>query len=223
MRLAAILAACMFGLTASGQAVNGEQRMPHAVPTDQQLQQAELLIQEVYGKSIEAARTQRQKIEVAEQLVQQSEATSNTPVHRFALLVQARELATECGDFEMAIDIVERLSSSFAVDAPQLKLDALRSLAQNDLSVSQCRVLGEHVGHVIDECVAANRFDVARQAAELAARRFRRVRDEEHLKAFVQRLNRIDELDRQYDAVQQAAAHLEQEPMDATSNLVVGR
>ncbi len=223
-RLAALL--LLSHLVASGPAAggaeNGDQPAAPPVPGRAALEQADKLVAEVFERSLESARTDRQKVEVAEKLVDQASATRDA-AEKYALFERARLIAVDVGDFALAMDVVDRVAAAFDVDVLGRKQATLEALSHNDLSASQCRVLGEHAWRVMDACVAAGRYDVAHDIGELAVRRLRRVRDEQYLKMFVQRLKQIDAFDEQRVAVAKALERLEREPLDADSNLLVGR
>lgn len=211
---------------ASGPAAGAAQSDPpesgQPVPDRQALQQADTLLAEVFRRSLASARTDRQKVEVAEKLVNQAAATRDA-AEKYALLERARSMAVDVADFALAMDVVDRLAQTFDIDVLDRKRATLEALSHNDLSASQCRVLGEHAWRVIDACVAAGRYDVARDTGQLVVRRLRRVRDEQYLRVFVQRLHQIDAFEQQRTTVTAALEQLEGEPLNPQWNLVVGR
>lgn len=223
-RLAALLLVALrvTGAPGAGVAEDGDRRATSPVPDPAAVRQADKLVAELFATALASARTDRQKVDVAEKLVDQAAATRDA-AEAYALLQRARSIAVDVGDFALAMDVVDQLAATFDVDVFDQKRVTLEALSHHDLSPSQCRVLAEHAWRMIDACVVAGRYNVARQTGEVVVRRLRRVRDEQYLKVFVQRLKQIDAFDQQQAAVSAALERLQREPLDADANRIVGQ
>ena len=86
-------------------------------PTGAELAAAEADLQEVFGRELKAADTNRERVALAEKLI--STAAGSRPAARYALLEQARELATTAGDSTLGIRAVEGLVEGFGPEKPR--------------------------------------------------------------------------------------------------------
>jgi len=78
------------------------------VPTGPALAAAEADVQEVFGRELKAADTDRERVALAETLIET--AGGSRPAAKYALLVRARELAIEAGDSALGVEAVEGLA-----------------------------------------------------------------------------------------------------------------
>ncbi len=198
-----------------------EERLP--VPDEAAQTKARAVVKEVFRRDFANARTDQQKVELAHKLVAKARTTTDDPAGRLILLREARAMAVEVTDFELALETADLMADWFQTDPLTLKLDVLTELSTRATSTAQRKVLAEHAERALDQAVAAARFQVAGKLGDLAIRRLRRARDPELLKRFAQRLKEVKRLQTDYEALQQALVVLAEDPLQAESNLAAGR
>jgi len=88
-------------------------------PTGAELAAAEADVREVFADQFRAADTDRERVDLARRLIET--AAESRPAAKYALLVQARELAIAAGDSTVAIRAVEGLVDGFG---PEKRQDA---------------------------------------------------------------------------------------------------
>lgn len=198
-----------------------EVRLP--VPDEAALTKARAVVKEVFRRDFANARTDQQKVELAHKLVAKARTTTDDPAGQLILLREARSMAVEVTDFELALETADLMASRFQIDLLTLKLDVLTELSTRAASTAQRKVLAEHAERALDEAVAAARFGLAGKLGDLAIKRLRRARDPELLKRFAQRLKEVKRLQADYEAMQQALVALAEDPLQAESNLAAGR
>ena len=136
------------------------------IPDANALQEARKLVNEVYGADISKAKTPEEKAAVAKKLLQAGIDTKGDPAGRYVLLGMAADTAAEAGDAETAFAAVDELARMYTLDGLKLKADTLATLGK--AKDSDAAVLAERSTLLIDEAIAAERYNVARQVAEAA-------------------------------------------------------
>ena len=87
------------------------------VPTGGELAKAEKTVQDVFGDKLKAAKTAKQKTELAQKMLET--AAGSQPAEKYALLQKAKELAIIAGDSAVGIQAVQDLVDTFAPEKPQ--------------------------------------------------------------------------------------------------------
>ena len=87
------------------------------VPTGDELAKAEKTVQDVFGDGLKAAKTPKQKAELAQKMLET--AAGSRPAEKYALLVQARELAVAAGDSAVGVRALDALVGRFAPEKPR--------------------------------------------------------------------------------------------------------
>jgi len=81
-------------------------------PTGQELQRAEKMVQEVYGRDIAKARTPSEKGKLAQEILRAAREEQDSEV-RFAALEAAKRLAIAAQDGRLAVEIVREIVNGF--------------------------------------------------------------------------------------------------------------
>jgi hypothetical protein len=81
-------------------------------PTGQELQRAEKMVQEVYGRDIAKARTPSEKGKLAQEILRAAREEQDSAV-RFAALEAAKRLAIAAQDGRLAVEIVREIVNGF--------------------------------------------------------------------------------------------------------------
>ena len=96
-----------------------------AVPAGSKLRDANKLVQEIYGKKLQAAKTGPQKSELAEMIRSDAAESKEDLAQFYALLSSAIELAAQASDSSLAISLVEELAGEFEIDRRKMSIDVL--------------------------------------------------------------------------------------------------
>lgn len=137
-----------------------------AVPDLSSQKRASKAVEEVFKDQIARARTPEEKSALANKLIAAAHETTNDPTGKYIMISKSLDLAAQAGDVEIVMAAAEMLTGSFAIDDIKTKGSALRSVAKGiRLPEDQVRFVNR-AESVIDEAVAADRYDVAKQVAD---------------------------------------------------------
>ena len=85
-----------------------EERLP--VPNEAALTKARAVVKEVFRRDFANARTDQQKVELAHKLVAKARTTTDDPAGQLILLREARSMAVEVTDFELALETADLMA-----------------------------------------------------------------------------------------------------------------
>jgi hypothetical protein len=159
------------------------------------------------------------KSAAARLLVSRAE-TVETSLRRYALLVEAKQLASEARDTELVFQIVDTIGRYFSIDLIAMKLSAVKQ--QRARTATEQRQLLSHVLALADTAGMANDYETVTAALKLARPMAYRLRDRELNKSLTERTARTVVLTREWVKVKDAAEVLEADPGDANANLRLG-
>jgi len=206
-------------------------RLPGAVekrlappPADELATVLARLRDETFAAEIEHAAQPAAKAALAERLIDRARTQPPAkPAEQYAQLMLARQLAVESGQVQLALATARRLAERFALDGLAETVGVSRQLAQAPLAPEARSVLVVEALKVLDEALAAERFDLAEQLLQLARDQVGRLAD----KALAERANlaaqRVTEVQKQYQEALEARERLKTDPADAQAHQVVGR
>lgn len=184
---------------------------------------AQELFREVYGKEYDAATSDAKKAELARKLLDQAAKDTADPAAHFVLLRIAKSIAVLAGDVETAVEAVDRLVSTYDMDAVKVKLECLRAVAREAKSSSEHGAIARQALATLDLATTEDDFDSARELGEIARDSARKARDYALLKQIVNRLTLVEQAEAEFDEYQEALAVLEDSPTDPRANLSAGR
>lgn len=168
-----------------------------------------------------ASRDPATQLELARSFQKQAAETGVDPTRQYVLLREARELATNAGDFDVAFSIIDDTARLFTVDPDELKITVLANsmdralipkpqLLDNYLKVGQSALEHGNVQMAYQVSVLADQVSGALHDAGLS----QRVREYDL---------RVHAARREYQSIIAAANKLRAKPDDAEANLLVGR
>ena len=146
-----------------------EQRLP--VPDEATARQALTIIRETYKDDYRTA----DKVALAPKLLLKAEGSRGDPAARFALLQEAKKVALETGQPELALEAADALTDEYQVPAAEMKAQIVKQTVKMVRYAQQRQAMAEFTLQVLEEAVAEDNFDVARrmgrQASQLARQR----------------------------------------------------
>lgn len=191
------------------------------VPNDAALKEAQELVAEVYADDITQAKTPQAKVGLAKKLLKAAIDTKNDAAGRYVLLGMARDIATRVGDAETAFASIAELEQ-YVIDALIMKVEVLLYLPKSARD-QDAKALVDRINPLLDEAVLADRYDVAKQYAELAVTAAKATKDFDCIKAANWRVQELKVADLEYQQVKKALAIITDNPKDPQANLLVGR
>lgn len=147
-------------------------------PSDKEIAQASELMHKIYAKEWAAADDDQKKEAFARKLLQDVEKLEGDPAGKYAVLEAARKIATALGRPQTALEATEQLIDTFEVDAVQMQLDTLKTLAQETKRNERQKLL-KVAEDVMWRAMATDRYDEALALQGIAANAAKEMRDEE--------------------------------------------
>ena len=138
------------------------------VPSDEQRDESEKQIKELFKQDFAKALRLADKAELATTLLEQAKSTADDPAGKYVLLQEASDLAVIAGEFELTEKIVSELTTQFEVDAIDAKSKRYKQLSSTVKSGAPQEQLAEAYLKLAEECATASRFDTAIEATKTA-------------------------------------------------------
>lgn len=204
-------------------AIAQEPKSRAAIPDEAAQQTALAVVAEVYKNDYEKAKTPLQKVELAKKLLQEGTATKDDPVGRFVLLRVARDIAAQQGDLATAFTAIDRISGEYEVDQMQMRLGSATMAAKAPKLAKGHLVCAVLLAPLIDEAIAADRYEQAKSFAELSLVCAREDKDIDRIKQSVAKLKEIEEIAADFKNVTEAKVALEAKSTDPDANFIVGK
>jgi WD40 repeat protein len=192
-------------------------------PDDNELEGARAQVREIFPKEFEGAQSPEQRVELAKFLIGQSRQVKDDPLARFALLYEAIEQSIEAGYFPTAKEAVAALEEEWEIDRVRILGRALVAAARSPHVAAMREDLANAALALVDEAIAARRYDGADQIAGIADGLAARARDADLRRKTRAAMNRTMRLKRDWEKVLAAQKTLEADPEDADANLLVGK
>ncbi len=144
-----------------------------------------------------------------------------SPAGQFALLNRARLLAISSGDLAAARKVADEMTSRFQIDPQKANFAVLQAVAEKAVG-PQNNTVAEFAMTLLEEAIAADRFDAASRLHAIALRAAHRCSDGEIVKRLQQRAKEIQRCSRAYEAVQESIEAIAKDPNDRVANTAVG-
>jgi hypothetical protein len=187
------------------------------VPDEASVKQADKLIKEVF-KSEFAKKAPADRLLLARKLLDQGAQTKDDPASQYVLFREARELAVQGGEVEVAIQAVDRMTKAFEVDGVALKAAALSSLEKSAKTPEQLRAIGNTYLGLADEAIRNDSFDAALKAIDAAGGHARRAKDIPLIARVDAAKKNTAAIKSKYEAAKKALAGLAASPDDPALN-----
>lgn len=192
--------------------------VPEAAAQKMALDTVRDLFKEDYAK----AKTPAQQVALSQQLLKKAADTKDDPAGRYVLLAEAQRLAVQGGDSGTIMSAASLVAESFSVDALAVKAEAATKAAKVAKTPADRRLLLAVVGPLADEAAASDRYDFAKQLADLGLATARLASDPALVKSAVVRVTAIKDAADAHASVKNALIVLEAKPSDPEANLAVG-
>lgn len=183
------------------------------------------LVKEVFGADYAAAKGSPDKLAGVAKAILQQAAEAKDAASRYVLLDVAKTVSVDAGDAALAFQALDEIDTMFQIDGvADTKREILESLAKKARSSAENTVLMKHLSPVLDEFVANDNFEAAKNLGRIAVAVARKTRDAATIKSAIARNKEIEEAADVYATdVNPALATLKRTPTDPAANLVVGK
>lgn len=191
------------------------------VPADAALREAQSLVNEVYADDIAKAKRPEEKVALAKKMLKAAIDTKGDLAGRYVLLCVAKDLAAGAGNIETAFAAIAELEQ-YQTDTLALKVEVLTVISKS-VRGQEAKTVIDQINPLIDEAIAVDRYDVAKQLSGMGASLARAARDLDSIKDANARVQEVQRAEVAYMQVKKALAVLADQPNDPDANLVVGR
>jgi hypothetical protein len=192
------------------------------VPDAAALETATRAVKELLKDDIEAAKTPPAKLDLAKSFLQKGIDTQGDPAGQYVLFRMARESAAGLADASLAVQAIDEMARWFQIDPMAMKLETLSSIAKMTMPPGTQKAFADTALVVVDDAVAADSYDLAKQVIALGVPAARKARDADLAKQLQNRDKEADALKLAFAEVKAAQAKLDEHPLDADANLAVG-
>ncbi len=200
---------------------SGRLRLP--VPDASAQENARKLLGELYGEEKAAADSSVKKLALVQRLVDDIQGAEEDAARRFVFLSTARDLAVEAAHAERAMEIAGRIADGYEVDRLEMFSECLQGLEHAAQKTAEYAAVARAALPVIDEAIADDRYEMAKQIGGMAAAAARRGREFPIARESVEKVRVAGEEEKKFAAVKDSLDALETNPNDADANLAVGR
>lgn len=219
----AVLALAVASLLPCGPRLAADDRK--AIPTDAEVMAKIAAVREAYKADYAKARTTTEKAALAAKILQQARETKDDPAGRYAMLLEARDLAAKGADAVTAMSAADELAADYQVKPGEVRAACAETLAATatsptaTLTVAQLLLTASAQARRADDwdstiTLLRNSGVAARKAGsagtKLGTTATARLKEAEYFKA---------------ESLKAKAAHetLKTKPDDAEANLTVGK
>jgi hypothetical protein len=193
-----------------------------AVPDVAVLSEALKLVREAHGPDFVAAKKAEEKAALANKLLREASGEKDA-LSRFALLSLARDSAVDAGDFTLTLKVIGEIDRIYLVDVLKLKVDAVALVVKALRTVEDRKQLIAQFSELIDQAIAIDRFDSAKQMADLTLIQARLTTDNALVREATLHVQQVREFEHAFGEVKPALTILVEKPTDPVANMTVGR
>ncbi len=179
-------------------------------------------IKEAHGADYENAKTRADKIELAKKLISEGNDAKGDPAEAYSLFRIARDIAALAGDADLAFQAIDAIGRRYQIDVLQTQADLLTKFAEL-VDAQAVRPWGAETEDLINEALAAERFEIAKQCVAALTKLAARSGDEIRIEHAAKRSTVVDKRAAEFDELAKATARLKTTPNDGPANLTIGK
>ncbi len=198
--------------------VHADDRLP--IPDVAAQKEADALVKEIFGDEIAKAKTPDEKSAFIKKLLEESATTGTSPEGRYSILKAALDVAPDAG---VAMSVIENMAKQFRIDELNAKAYTIKKISDSVTTHSERKALAESAVRLMDRYVEMDNFDAALVLGKTALSAATRSKDSQLLHVVQEKNAYAAALQKQYADVKVALATLATNPVDAKSNLTVGK
>ena len=201
---------------ARAQAPDERLPVPNSSAQAKVLKELKLQFKEQYAK-----RASADQLALCRQFVDQVPTYADDPAKQYVLLREARELAVNGGDLDLAFAVIDQTAKMFNFPADEYKVSAMTA-AVDRATVPKEQLLAQYL-RIADDALTRSDWDLAEPAAKLADRIDRASRNAASIERVKQTSLRVHDLRRELTKISAAFDKLRAHPDDPEACLLAGR
>lgn len=201
-------------------AANAPKRI--AVPDAKARTDATNYVRPFFQAEMAAARTADQKREVAVKLLKAATEEKPGPNH-YAALQLAREMAIGGLDYDLILEICQKLANTYDLDGERVFAETLAAALEAPGPAPAKRPMAQAVLVVVDQLLMKDEFTVAGEVIKSLTESARAIKDKEFIQLVADRRKLGAELFALHKDVQPALETLKTKPDDPEANATAGR
>jgi hypothetical protein len=198
--------------------VSQDKRIP--VPEASRLREAEKGVKDVF-KAEYARKGPADRIALAKLLLQ-SVTSQSDPAEQWVCLTQARELAAQAGDWDIAWEAIGTAGRTFECDSVAMKAALLTQAGKAVKTPEEATKVAERHLQLADEAVRQDQLDMAEKSAAAAQQISRKAANAPLAAQAAAKAKEIADVKAGFDRSRKARETLEKNPNDPAANLDYG-
>lgn len=191
------------------------------VPSKEARAASDAAIKELFAEEFDKARTSEAKVALAQRL-RKIALEDKDDRHRFTLLEQARRLAVDAVDLDLALELGADVASNFDVDRDRLDTYTLSQMLES-VRKEQAGIVAERCLDMIDRALRNEDFDAIPTLGKVAYSAARKARDKDLTDRVGAVAAKFKQAQAAHDAAHQALEKLKTSPTDPAANLAAGQ
>ena len=195
---------------------------PKPPPSLSALGRARVAVREVYKEDY-SKRGASDRLALGRNLIKDGIETTDDPVLRAAMLLEARDVSAAVGDVETLLKAIKELERIFGITDLQGKYDVLEKADRKARSPEASVSAAVAFLAIAETALSNDDYGLADKASLKAERAARRARDAELFDRVKDLRDRLRALKREYARVAKAFKTLEETPDDPAANLAAGK
>ena len=192
------------------------------LPDDAARKDAVAAIREIFRKDY-AKRDRGSRRALARNLLKTAGETTNDPVARYSLLVEARDIAAGAMDLDTCFTAIDRLVELYALDVKDMKFKSLDVAARAASGWGEKSEVAAAYARFAEDATRNHLYTVALDAARKADRLAGASRDKAFRAEAKRRVVEISQLAKEREEAEKGKHALAENPDDPRANLSVGR
>jgi len=192
-----------------------------AIPSTEEQTKIESEVNEIFNT--DQANTPVEQLKIAQTLIAEGTKTSDNPSEAFVMLRMGHELAAGVGDLKTAFAAIDRINGRFAdADVAGMRIHCVSLASKARLPAAQKRVFLKQALPVIDQALAAGKYEKVGKVTDALLATARPLKDARLTRALVDRRKQITEALKVYKKVEPALNALKANPEDPDANETAG-
>ncbi len=221
---ACALSVCLFAMIAAAVAGRGNDMQSKPIPpAGKQFTDAATAVRQVYAADLAAARQPVEKLNLAKKMIHAGADEKRDLAAKFAMLALARDIAADAGDYPTACKAVDEVHNTFDIDALKMRTELAVKCGRSLQHPEQRTELVGYLVELLDDAIAAERFDLTRQVGSLATGISGQVNDAGSARWVQSRVQAARDAEAAFSEAGKALATLKERPADPAANLQVGK
>jgi Trypsin-like peptidase domain len=196
---------------------------PLEVPGAADRSHAEKLVDDLFKNELAGLNSNDKRIELAQTLLKHVAGQRPGTADHYVLLDKARDLAMAGGDVGLTCSVIDTLTGFYQANGLELKAGALATLAEAVTSIDQQRVLVSMALSMLDQAIATDQIDVARQLGRVAYSAAKKTADKKLIAQTAERGKAFKAIQKDFEEFKAALATLKDDPKNAAASTLAGR